>query len=150
HAMNRWLPAGAVLALAACLPAADEARPETTALLKRITTVGREGAGNVEAQKAVKALVAQGPSALVPILEAMNDDDLTAANWLRPAFEAIAEPAAADGKLSPAMLEKFVGEKKHAGIARRLAYEWLAKVDKTAPDRLMPGMVVDPSAELRR
>jgi hypothetical protein len=38
----------------------------------------------------------------------------------------------------------------HAPRARRLAYELLAGVDPTAPDRLIPGMLNDPSVELRR
>jgi hypothetical protein len=31
-----------------------------------------------------------------------------------------------------------------------MAYEWLVKVDKSAPDRLLPEMLLDPSPELRR
>jgi hypothetical protein len=81
----------------------------------------------------------------------MNDDDLTSSNWLRPAFEAIAEKAQKDGKPFPAgQLENFIGDRKHAGSARRLAYEWLVKADSTAPDRLLPQMLDDPSPELRR
>jgi hypothetical protein len=148
--MNRWLPAGALFALAAGLVIARADDPGTGALLERIRKVGREGAGNAEAAKAWKALVAKGPEALVPILRAMNDDEPTAANWLRPAFEAVAEKALAGGKLSKDTLEKFVADKAGAGTARRLAYEWLVKLDKTAPDRLLPGMLRDPSAELRR
>ncbi len=91
--MNRWFPAGALLVVAASVLAAQETnRPaEIDALLKRIQKVGREGAGNTDASKAWKALVAQGSEALLPILATMNDDDPTAANWLLPAFEAIAE-----------------------------------------------------------
>lgn len=147
---TRWLPAAALLLLAGGLPADEGQGGEVQALLARITQVGREGAGNVEARKAWKALVGRGTPALRPILAAMSDDDLRAANWLRPAFEAIAEPALAEGKLSAAELERFVGETRHAGIARRLAYEWLTRLDKTAPDRLLPGMLLDPGAELRR
>jgi hypothetical protein len=150
--MKRWFPVGALCALAAGVLLADtEPRPaDIDSLLGRIKNVGREGASNPDAARAVKALVARGPVALVPILAAMNDDELVAANWLRPAFEAIAEKAHKDGTLSEKTLESFVGDKKRAGIARRLAYEWLVKLDKTAPERLLPGMVQDPSPELRR
>jgi hypothetical protein len=41
-------------------------------------------------------------------------------------------------------------EKGHAGAARRLAYEWLCRADPAAPGRLLPGMLRDPSPELRR
>src|SRR5262249_1262331 len=39
---------------------------------------------------------------------------------------------------------------KRNGRARRQAFEWLARVDKSATDRLIPGMLDDPSVELRR
>ena len=63
--------------------------------------MGREGAGNAEAARAWKALVGLGLDALFPTLKAMKDDDLTSANWLRPAVDAIAEKAAAAGKALP-------------------------------------------------
>jgi hypothetical protein len=141
-----------VLFLAAGALAAREApQDEVSAHLQRIKKVGRKGKGNADAAKAWKAIVARGNAALLPILSAMDDDDLTSANWLRPAFESIAEKSLAAGKgLPKADLEKFINQKKHAGIARRLAYEWLVKVDARAPDRLLPTMLLDPSPELRR
>src|SRR5262249_43447443 len=47
-------------------------------------------------------------------------------------------------------LEKVIADTKNSAAGRRLAYEWLVKVDKTAPDRLLPKMLLDPSPELRR
>ena len=47
-------------------------------------------------------------------------------------------------------LEKFVRDTKHSGPGRRLAYEWLVRVDTRAPERLLPSMLNDPSTELRR
>ncbi len=49
-----------------------------------------------------------------------------------------------------AKLEDFVKDVHHAGPARRLAYEWLTRADPTTPDRLLPTMLHDPGAELRR
>jgi hypothetical protein len=138
------------LVLAAPAPAAP-AGAELATLLARLKGVGREGAGNVEAARAWKALVARGPGALTAILAAMDDDDLTSANWLRPAVNAVAEQALRAGKPLPrAELEKFVGDTKHAGSARRLAYELLVQLDPTTPDRLLPKMLHDNSPELRR
>ncbi len=150
--MHRWLTAGVACFLAAGnLVAAEAPAGDVAAHLARIKKVGREGAGNADAAQAWKALVARGNAALLPILSAMNDDELLSSNWLRPAFEAIAENSlAADKGLPRADLEKFIKDRKHAGGARRLAYEWLVKVDKTAPDRLLPTMLLDPSPELRR
>ncbi len=149
--MHRRAFAGAALALAACLllPGAGPRAGEIDDLIAAIKKVGREGAGNPEAAKALKALVARGTDALIPILAAMHDDDRVAANWLRPAFEAVAEKALADGALQGPVLERFIADKTHAGSARRIAYEWLVKLDKSAPDRLLPSMLQDPSAELR-
>jgi hypothetical protein len=86
----------------------------------------------------------------VPIAGALSADDLTSSNWLRPAFDAIAEKALDAGKLPTAELEKFVANTKGSPTGRRLAYEWLVKADKTTPGRLLPKMLLDPSAELRR
>ncbi len=151
--MYRCLTAGALLALAAgVLSAPDTTRSgEIDALLQQIKKVGRKGSSNVESGKAWKALVAHGTPALVPILSSMDDDDLTSSNWLRPAFEAIAERSLADGKPLPsAALRKFVTQTRNPGRSRRLAYEWLVKIDKKTPDRFLPTMLRDPSPELRR
>jgi hypothetical protein len=119
--------------------------------LARIKAVGAEGAGNPDAAKAWKELVRLGPAALPEILAGMDGADVTVANYLRAAVDAIAERAGREGQPLPAReLEAFVADKRHASPARRLAYEWLARVDKTAPARLLPGMIQDPSNELRR
>jgi hypothetical protein len=124
---------------------------EVTTLLAPIKSVGKEGAGNVEARKAWRELIRLGPDALLPILAALDDADPTAANWLRAAVDAIAERQLQAGRALPAArLEAFVMATRHVGSARRLAYEWLARADATAPARLLPGMLQDPSVELRR
>jgi hypothetical protein len=139
------------LAALAALAVVPPARADTPALLARIKSVGREGAGNVEAARAWKELVRRGPSALPELLAAMDDDNPTAANWLRAAVDAIAEKAVKEGKPLPrAALEKFIARTDNPAGARRLAYEWLARVDRSAPGRLLPGMLHDPSPELRR
>jgi hypothetical protein len=120
------------------------------ALIGQIKAVGKEGKGNVLAGKAWRELVKEGPEALPAILAALDDATPVAANWLRSAVDAIAERAHRAGKLSSAELEAFVRDVKHAGHARRLAFEWLAKADAAAPKRLLPGMLYDPSSELRR
>jgi hypothetical protein len=120
-------------------------------LLQRIKAVGREGAGNVEAAAAWRELTKLGPDVLPDILTALDDADPIAANWLRNAVDAIADRAlAARQPLPAAKLEAFVRDTRHAGPARRLAYEWLVRVDPAAPGRLLPGMLDDPGAELRR
>jgi hypothetical protein len=74
-----------------------------------------------------------------------------AENWFRAIVDAIAERETALGKRLPAAeLEVLVLDRREAGPARRLAYEWLARVDPSLPDRVIPGMLDDPSVELRR
>src|SRR4051794_38508250 len=149
--MLKWFSAAALAGLAVvALPATAQDADSTQAQLDRIKKVGREGKNNVEAAQAWKALVNRGTPALIPILAAMDDDDLTSANWLRPAFEAIAEKSLQAKELPKTDLEKFIADTKKAGIARRVAYEWLVKIDKDAPARLLPKMLLDPSHELRR
>jgi hypothetical protein len=141
---SAWL----VLTFFGCL--AGSQAEETRELLARLKAVGKEGKGNAAASKAWQELARQGPQVLVPTLAALDDASPAAANWLRAAVETIAERALRDGQLQPAPLEAFVRDTRHAGNARRLAYEWLVKLDGTAHDRLIPGMLHDPGQELRR
>jgi hypothetical protein len=137
-----------VLALPA--PSGDP-REELHGLLAHLRAVGEEGAGNGAARKAWQELVRRGPAVLPALLEAWDEDAPVAANWLRTAVDAIAERATRAGRPLPVrQLEAFVKQTRHAPAARRLAYEWLARVDPSAPGRLLPGMLQDPSPELRR
>jgi hypothetical protein len=135
-----------LLALAALAHAAEGPAP----LLARIKSVGAEGAGNASAQSAWRDLVRLGPKALFPTLAAMKDASPIARNWLRAAADTIAEKALAARQLSSPDLEAFVRDRQKDGAARRIAYEWLVRLDATAPQRLLPGMLDDPGSELRR
>ncbi len=144
------MPHAATLASLLLLPALTFAA-DIEPLLKQIKAVGREGAGNAEAAAAWRELVQIGSSALLPTLAAMRDANPGSANWLRTAVDAVAERELRAGRtLEAGPLEAFVKDTQHDPAARRLAYEWLAKVDKAAPERLLPTMLQDPSVELRR
>jgi hypothetical protein len=120
-------------------------------LLAQIKKVGREGEGSPAAAAAWRLLTALGPANLPDILIAMDDADPIGANWLRTAADAVGERTLREKSLLPAKeLEAFLMDHKHAPAARRLAYEWLARVDATVPARFLPDMLQDPSAELRR
>jgi hypothetical protein len=81
----------------------------------------------------------------------MNEANPIAANYLRTAVDTIAERTLQARQPLPAKeLEAFVLDKRNNGAARRLAYEWLVRVDPDAPNRLLPGMLDDPGRELRR
>jgi len=124
---------------------------DAASLLIRIKAVGKEGAGNVEASKAWKELVARGPSVMPDVLAGMDDASPVAVNWLRAAIEAIQDKAMQKGEPLPtAKIQAFLADTKNNGRARRLAYECLVRLDSTTPDRLLPKMLDDPSGEIRR
>jgi len=124
---------------------------ELSRALTTIKSVRKEGKGNDDAGPAWKTLVAKGGSALLPTLEAFDDSNPTATNWLRTAVDAIAESETAAGRTLPAdKLEGFVTNDKNAPSARRLAYELLVKQVPEAKERLLPGFLNDKSPELRR
>jgi len=149
--MNRlMLRYGAVL-FALSLAVTSSHAQDVNSLLLRIKAVGKEGVGNVEAGKAWKELVAKGAGVLPDVLAGMDDANPVAVNWLRGAVEAIQDKADAKGeKIPQAKIEAFLLDTKHTGKARRLAYECLVKLDPKTPERLLPTMLDDPGAELRR
>ena len=124
---------------------------EVDSALAAISAVGPEGQGHAKAIAAWKRLSRSKPADLPRILAGLDGANPLAANWIRAAIETIAEKAlSANGKLPAKALEAFVLDREHSPRARRLAYEWLAKADPTASDRLIQGMADDPSVEFRR
>ena len=119
--------------------------------LKTIRAVGPKGQGHQAAAAAWKQVAKADAERLPQILAGMDGAGPLAQNWLRAAVDAIAERQLAGGnKLPQASLEKFLLATHHDSRARRLAYEWIAQVDRTAASRLIPKMLNDPSLELRR
>ncbi|MBY0527038.1 MAG: hypothetical protein K2R98_26830 [Gemmataceae bacterium] len=139
------------IASAVLIPPPTAIAADTGPLLTKIKAVGKEGAGNVEATKAWQDLVKLGPAVLIDTLTALDDADPVAANWLRSAVDSIADREINAGKPLPVdKLEAFIKDTRRSGAGRRLAYEWLARVDASTPKRLLPGMLNDPGSELRR
>lgn len=145
--LSRFILASILLASGAATAAAAPVDD----LLATIKKVDRDGTGHPEAQRAMRELARQDASVLLAILPAFDGANPLSANWLRGAFEAIADrELRAKRPLPTAKLEVFVLDRSHDARARRLAFEWLSKVDTTAGDRLIPGMLDDPSPEFRR
>jgi len=124
--------------------------PEIAEPLRIIRAVGSEGRGNAEASLAWKKVVESEASMLLPILEAMDDANVYALNWLRAAVDSIAsrEPGAGE-KLPLGQLGEFLLDAHHDPHARRLAFELIARVDPGTTDKLLGGMLNDPSLEIR-
>ncbi len=119
--------------------------------LSTLRAVGPMGAGNEAAADAWQEAVAVDASRVPELLAALDGANPLAANWIRTAIDAVCERAVHDKRALPqAALEKFVLETSHDPKGRRLAYEWLLKVDASAEERIVPQFVNDPSIELRR
>lgn len=140
------LVAAMLVGAAAVAAAADRAEQ-----IRTIRAVGAEGRGSKEAARAWNELMKEKGQALPEILAALDGANPIAANYLRGAVEAIAQREVdGGGRLPTAELEKFVCDTKHDPKARRLAFELLAGVDPAASDRIIPGLLNDPSVEFRR
>ncbi|MCG8583679.1 MAG: hypothetical protein MI757_03110, partial [Pirellulales bacterium] len=128
------------------------AEQRTNELIGTISKVDRFGKGHIEAVAAVEELAAEGPQALLPILGGMRGTNPLAANWLRGAFESIADRTlrAKEDAFPASEIERFVTNRDEDPRARRLAYEWLIAVDPKANERLISDMLMDRSPAFRR
>jgi hypothetical protein len=131
-------------------PAASGARDDVADLIAQIRKVGAQASGSTEARAARDKLVAQGPAALAPLLAGMDTPDVVAANWLRTAFDEIAERTLkSDRAAFPVQsLRETMLDPRRQGRVRRLALEWLTRLDPSATTKLVPPLLNDP--EFRR
>lgn len=144
------LTIGLLLSLSSFLPL-YAAEPTLEQSLTALKNVGVQGKGQADAVKAVAALSAQPATNLVPLLTALNSASPLEANWLRGAIETLFDREVKTK--SAAMLgdlEKFTLATKNSPRARRLSFELLTRIKKSAPNELLPQMLDDPSLELRR
>lgn len=110
---------------------------------------GADGAS--EARAAVAALVEEGADGLIPVLQGFEGATPLGANWLRSAFDTIAEAEVKAGRSLPAeLLTDFILDTSNAPAARRLAYEWLQRQDESIEAKLIPGLLEDAQPEFRR
>ncbi len=139
--------------LSACLAGESDLlqAADVAPLLKTIRAVSSEGKGNREAAQAFQQLAKSGPETLPTLLAGLDGANPLAANYLRNAIEAISDRAISQkGKLPVKEIEAYLADTKHDSRARRLAFELLVANDPANRDRLIPGMLNDPSVELRR
>ena len=124
---------------------------EWSGALEQILKVGPEGAGNAEAAKAWGELTSHGAEVILPVLEAMETAGPIARNWMRSAVETVFErELAAKAALPADQIKAFVLDRKNEPNARRLAFDLYGKVSPDDAGKLIPGMIDDPSAPLRR
>lgn len=143
------------LAIALCCvaPGLCDAQPagSVSEQIAAIKSVSQRGKGHDQAQQAVLQLQQKDTRVLLPILFALGDANPLAANWLRNAFETVASRALKNNKPLPEKdLLDFVRKTKHHPAARRLAFEWLRKIDSSEAEKMIDFFINDPSDELRR
>ncbi len=115
-----------------------------------VRQAGPLGQGGVEAASAWRTIAAADVGAVPDILAGMDGANPIAQNWLRAAADPVIARARAEHRPLPvASLEAFLAERRHDARARRLAYELIVEADAAARERLLPGLIDDPSAELR-
>ncbi len=116
-----------------------------------IQAVGREGSGNERAREAVRRLEKADGDVLLKLLGAMDASNGLALNWLRATAAVVVDrEVAAGNELPVASLGEFLFDVRHHPRARRYAFELLARLAPEATDGILPGMLNDPSVELRR
>lgn len=141
--------AAIAVSLVACSTAA--AAVDVPPLVQTINSVGPKAAGHPAAIAAVQQLGQADVRQLPEILVGMDGANRLSANWLRAVVEAIAQRELdRGGRLPQAELEAFLADTTHFPQARSLAYDLILRVDPAAKPRLVPGLLQDPSMELRR
>lgn len=146
-----------IAAFAACLLTISLAqicsaeRVDVETLSATLRSVGPKGEGHAEAAKAWQAISKADADQLPAILAGMQGAGKLSENWFRAAVESVAQRQLKQGGQLPVdALEGFLADTRQAPRARRLAYELIAGVDPDAEKRLIPGLLNDPSLELRR
>ena len=111
-----------------------------------IAQVGNEGTSSAEARSAADRLTKHGVALLPRLLEAMNTDNIVAANWYRTVFDDIVERAVSDptAKLPLEALRAHVRDGKSQGRSRRMALALLERVEPGFGARFLPTMLDDP------
>jgi len=140
-----------ILVILVWVGAATAEQPrDLTEVLGAIRAVGPEGRGNAEATVAWRQLAGGDATTLLPILGAMDGANDLALNWLRAAVDSVAgRVLRTGGNLPMPDLGIFLRETRHNPRARRLAFELLKRNDAATADKLLSGMLNDPSLEIR-
>jgi hypothetical protein len=144
--MNRFMIPIVTLCLVAPVFADDSADA-----IRTLQAIGEYSKGTADARAAVQTLKQGGSSNLLPILKAFNGSSLLVKNWLRSAFEGIADAEQKAGRTLPkGDLLAFVKDTSESPSARRMTFEWLLQRSPQLEDELIPGMLLDPSPDFRR
>ena len=141
----------AALGLAWAAPLGRAAADDFDKSVAALRAVGGEGQGNEAAGQALRRLAKSGADTLPALLAGMDGANPFAANYLRGAIEVIAGNTLAKGGTLPLVeLGEFLLNRSHDTKPRALAFELIRRVDAEAAEQLIPGLLGDPSVDLRR
>ena len=119
--------------------------------INSILAIGPEGKGNVNAAEAWKELTSNSnQETLMMVFEAMNEAGPVASNWLRSAAQVIFKNMQTDQYDSNSFLGEYFLNENNPSKARRFAFELIKKNDPDVAAEIIPGLLNDPSPELRR
>src|SRR5260221_4473078 len=147
--MTKYFALGGVVSLLALSHSSAALPPDFAEAVQTVRAVGSEGRGNAEASRAWRKLAATDPADIPALLAAMDGANDLAINWLRSAVDTVASRASKE-QLPSAGLGNFLLDTRHHPRARRLAFELISCIDAASAQKLLPGMLNDPSPELRR
>ncbi|MBI2807576.1 MAG: hypothetical protein HYX68_21555 [Planctomycetes bacterium] len=134
-----------LVSLRPCLITTICALASGDALHPDITLVAKQGRGTPEGRAAWMRLSNARTDTLPAILEGMSTGDTVAANWLRLAFDKIAERETKAGKaIATGKILAFVKNPAKEGRARRFALEFLEHQKPGTSARLYPDWLDDP------
>ena len=126
------------------------AKPTDNAIAA-LVAVGPKGEGNEAASQAWPKVAALEAKKLPALLSAMDQANGLGQNWLRAAVDVIVERSLKNGdKLPDKELKTFLDDVSHRPVARRLAFELIAKASPKRAAKLVPGFIDDPAPQLRR
>jgi len=119
--------------------------------IEAIRKVGPNGKGNPQAASAWRELVAKGAEAMIPALEAMEDDSPLPGNWFRSALDAMEDKARQQSQAFPlARVEGFLVDRTKGRAARACALEMLEVNNPSLAEKILEASLDDPSGEIRR
>ena len=119
--------------------------------IKSILEIGPEGKGNSKAAEAWSKITENADvNSLIMVFDAMDEAGPIASNWLRSAAEVIAKKLEGSGQTTIDPLGEYFMDKTHPPKARRFAFELIKKNEPITAKALIPGLLNDPSPELRR
>jgi len=115
--------------------------------LASVARTGPGGRGSIAARKATDRLARNGLELLPRLLEAMDTDNIVAANWYRIVYEQITRRELARDPVPDfpvSFLKTYITNPKRQGRVRRLVLDLVERLEPGTTASLVPGLLADP------